>query len=237
MKPLILYCLLAFTTTLAGSFLPMLNVQWTKKHLWRLVAFGSGVLLGIAFLHLMPEAFSLAPRWAGVAMVVMFAGLFALENVTMVHACEDFLEAPRAPVVSVSALIALTAHAGLDGMAMGVGLRQSFFLGGVISLGVALHKFADGLTLTSLLQGAQWTRRQQIAMALILASATPLGVWASFYSAMPLPPEAIGAVLGVAAGSFVYVGAADLLPRLHDAHDRYCLLFFAAGLGSMAVFS
>lgn len=236
-RALIIYCVLAFVTTVAGSLLPLIDVQWTKKHLWRLLAFGSGVLLGIASLHLLPEAFDLAGRWAGITLLVAFASLFALENVTMVHACEDFLTPPKGPVAPAGALVALTLHAGIDGMAMGVGLRQSIMLGGVISLGVALHKFADGLTLTSLLQAANYSKRRQWTMAFVLAIATPLGVLASFYSVTPLPPTAIGAVLGVAAGSFLYVGAADLLPRLHEAHDRTCIVFFLAGLAAMAVFS
>ncbi len=230
MKVLLIFIGIAFFTTLSGSFLPFYKKDWTQRHLWQLLAYSSGVLLGIAFLHLLPEAFSLGSRTAGMALLVTFAFLFAAENVTMVHACEDFLKPPTSHVRPVGALIALALHAGVDGMAIGVGLRQNMVLGSVISLGVILHKFSDGMTLTSLLRATGYSTTREGILSLILALATPLGAFLSFHFAGPLPPKAIAGVLGVATGSFLYVGAADLLPRLHESHDRYCLVFFLLGI-------
>jgi zinc and cadmium transporter len=234
MKILLIFSLIAFWTTLGGSLVPLLTESWGRRNLWRMLAFSSGLLLGIAFVHLLPEAFQLAGRLAGMTLLATFVFLFAAENVTMVHSCADFLEPPKSPVVPVSALVALTLHAGVDGMAIGVGLRQSFALGGVISLGVVLHKFSDGIALSSLLRASNYTRAKQWVLAVLLATATPLGAFLSFYWAGPLPATAIGAILGVATGSFLYVGAADLLPRLHEAHDRYCLIFFLLGTLTVA---
>ncbi|MFA5974769.1 MAG: ZIP family metal transporter [Elusimicrobiota bacterium] len=237
MKILFFYSVIAFLTTLSGSLLPMLKEEWTKKHLWRLLAFGSGVLLGIAFLKLLPEAFSLAGNTAGLSILTTFVLLFAAENVTMVHTCEEFLEPPKSPLMPISALAALSLHAGIDGMAIGVGLRQNVLLGSVISLGVILHKFSDGLTLTSLLRAAGYSRFMECILAVALAFSTPLGAFASFLWAGPQSSTVIGIVLGVAAGSFIYIGAADLLPRLHDAHDRYCLFFFVLGIVVIGFFA
>jgi len=230
MKPLFIYCLIAFLTTVFGSFLPFYKKAWTQRHLWQLLAFSSGVLLGIAFLHLLPEAFTLSSRMAGLALLGTFAFLFAAENVTMVHACEDFLKPPSSHVRPVGAIIALALHAGVDGMAIGVGLRQNMILGSVISFGVILHKFSDGMTLMSLLRAANYSQRREWVLSAVLALATPVGAFLSFQCAGPLAPKAIAGVLGIAAGSFLYVGAADLLPRLHESHDRYCLVFFLLGI-------
>jgi zinc and cadmium transporter len=230
MNALLIYISIAFVTTFSGSMVPILSQSWARKHLWRLLAFSSGVLLSIAFLHVLPEAFALAGRQAGVALLITFGTLFAAENVTMVHTCEDFLKPPSSPVVPIGALIALSLHAGMDGMAIGVGLRRDMALGGIISLGVILHKFSDGLALTSLLRAAGYSRTKEWLLACLLALATPVGALLSFRWSGPLPSVAMGAVLGVATGSFLYVGAADLLPRLHQAHDRQCLAFFLLGL-------
>jgi zinc and cadmium transporter len=230
MKNLLLYCGIAFLTTLAGSFLPLYKEAWANRHLWRLLAFSSGVLLGIAFLKILPEAFSLSSHMAGVTVLTTFAVLFAAENITMVHACEDFLNSPSSPVRPIGAVVALALHAGIDGTAIGVGLRQNALLGSVISLGVVLHKFSDGLTLTSLLRSAGYSRSRQWILSLALALATPLGAYGSFHGSGSLSNAAIAGILGVAAGSFLYVGAADLLPRVHQTHDRYCLSFFLIGI-------
>src|ERR1019366_9873029 len=100
MKAIFLFSGIAFLTTLSGSFLPFYKEAWAKRQLWRRLAFSSGVLLGIAFLHLLPEAFSLAGHTAGLTLLFTFAFLFAAENVTMVHACEDFLKPPDSHVRS-----------------------------------------------------------------------------------------------------------------------------------------
>jgi zinc and cadmium transporter len=235
MKAILFYSGIAFLTTLTGSFLPFYKEAWAKRHLWRLLAFSSGVLLGIAFLHLLPEAFSLSSHLAGMTLLLTFAFLFAAENVTMVHACEDFLKPPTSAVRPIGALVALALHAGVDGMAIGVGLQQNIVLGSVISFGVILHKFSDGMTLTSLLRAAGYPKRRELTLCLLLALATPLGALLSFHFSGPLPPKAIAVVLGIASGSFLYVGAADLLPRLHESHDRYCLFFFLLGISAVAI--
>lgn len=237
MNALWLYSSIAFVTTLSGSLLPIFEEAWARKHIWRLLAFGSGVLLGIAFLHLLPEAVALSGKSAGLALLITFVALFAAENVTMVHACEDFLTPPKSPLVPIGAMAALALHAGIDGMAIGVGLRQNAVLGGVISIGVILHKFADGLTLTSLLRAAGYSKTKGWILASLLALSTPIGAFLSFLGARLLSPAVIGPVLGVAAGSFIYVGAADLLPRLHAAHDRFCVFFLIIGVTVVGFFS
>jgi zinc and cadmium transporter len=236
MSSLVLYCLIAFLTTLSGSFLPLIKKDLDVRYVWRLLAFGSGALLSIAFMHLIPESFELSGRSAGVAVLSTFLTLFAAENFTMVHACEDFLHPPRSRITPVSALLALALHAAVDGMAIGVGLRQSQVLGGIVSLGVILHKFSDGLTLTGLLQAAGYSVQKKWTLASLLALATPIGAMVSFLTSQPLPPFGIGIALGIATGSFLYVAAADLLPRLHETHDKASFFFFLIGMVIVGIF-
>ncbi len=238
MKALCLASLVAFVATLSGSLAPLLRKDFSPRTLWRFLAFGSGALLSIAFIHVLPEAFDLAGRMTGIAVLVTFLILFAAESVTMVHACEGFLH-PHPPglrLAPVSALIALALHAGVDGMAIGVGIRQNLILGGVISVGVILHKISDGITLMSLLQAAGYSQRRKWFLSCFLALATPAGAFASYFFAGPFSPLSIGVALGVATGSFLYVSAADLLPRLHEAKDRYSFVFFFLGVVVMATF-
>lgn len=240
MKTLLLFSLIAFATTFLGSLIPLWKEAWSKKHLWHLLAFSSGVLLSISFLHLVPEGLELAGTYSSIAMLLTFVLLFAGENVTMVHACEDFITPttpqPRA-FVPIVAMGALSFHALLDGMAIGIALQRNVFLGSVISIGVILHKFSDGLTLTSLLKASHYQRKHEILWAGILALATPVGAFLSYFVTGHASDPLVGVVLGVTAGSFVYVGAADLLPRLHEAHDRSCLAYLGVGVLAVLIFS
>jgi zinc transporter ZupT len=236
MKALIIYSLVALGTTLFGSAVPLLKAGWAEKHKWRLLAFSSGVLLAVAILHIFPEALAMNGKSASLAVLITFGALFLMENLTSVHAGDDFLHPRSLEMVPFTALIALTLHAGVDGMAMGVSLRQNLAFGSAISIGVILHKFVDGLTRTSLLHTAHYYKFKEISLSILLALATR---WALFspISARPISPHiSIGLILAVSAGSFLYVAAADLLPRLHESHDRYNLVFFLIGLLVVGLF-
>lgn len=215
---------------MAGSALPLVHRELGTRRLWRLLAFGSGALLSIAFLHALPEAYQLAPWGAGLAVLGTFLVLYAAESVTIVHACGDIHHSRTSAFTPLSALSALGIHAAVDGMAIGIGLQQNPSLGGVISFGVILHKFSDGLTLTGLLRAAGYSAARQWLLAAVLATATPAAAILSFHSSAPLPPAVIGTALGIATGSFLYVASADLLPRIHEVRDRWSFVFFLAGV-------
>jgi zinc and cadmium transporter len=237
MKLLTLYAAIALLTTLSGSAIPMLKEAWAERHMWRLLAFSSGVLLGIAILHLFPEALSLGGKAASIAVIGTFGTLFAVENISMVHAYEDFLTPRSLKMVPLAAVIALSVHALVDGMAMGVSLHRNLALGSAISIGVILHKFVDGLTRTSLLRSVDYRKLKEILLTLCLALATPVGAFLSYLGTAQLSSFSVGIILGISAGSFLYVAAADLLPRLHESRDRYNLLFFLIGVLTVGTFS
>jgi zinc and cadmium transporter len=237
MNALIIYSFVALATTLFGSAIPLIGARWSERYKWRLMAFSSGVLLAIAVLHLLPEALLLNGKPASLAILATFGVLFAMENLTSMHGGEDFLHPPALQMAPMTALAALTLHAGVDGMAMGVSLRQNISFGSAISIGVILHKFVDGLARTSLLQTAHYYKPKELAFTLLLALATPIGALLTYVGAAHLSAHAIGLVLAVSGGSFLYVAAADLLPRLHESHDRYTLLFFLVGLLVVGTFS
>ena len=73
-------------------------------------------------------------------------------------------------------------------------------------------------------------------LLIIVALATPLGALLSSPAAGlgTLPPVVEASLLGFAAGSFIYVAAADMMPRLHRHGDTGGVLYFAAGLFGMA---
>jgi zinc transporter ZupT len=237
MKALLLYSLIALVTTLFGSAVPMLKAAWAERYRWRLLAFSSGVLLGIAILHLFPESLSLAGPSASIIILATFGVLFAMENITSVHAGEDFLHPGNLDHASLTTLVALTIHAGVDGMAMGVSLRQNLVFGSVISIGVILHKFVDGLARTSLLHQAQYYKVKEIAFSILMAMATPLGAFLTYVGVAHFDGHAVGVILSVSTGSLLYVAASDLLPRLHESKDRYNVLFFFVGMLAVGAFS
>src|ERR1700710_1202001 len=82
-----LYALSAFFMTLAGG-----AFAWRfKKYLLFIMAFSAGLLLGVAFLDLLPEVFELAAsskidvRILMTTLIAGFVAIFLLEKLTIIH--------------------------------------------------------------------------------------------------------------------------------------------------------
>ena len=106
--------------------------------------------------------------------------------------------------------VALSIHALVDGMATGVSLRHNPIFGSVISIGVILHKFVDGLTRTSLLHRAHYYKMKEISLSVSDGNGYPLGAFLTYVGP--------GACIDIIWNGRRYpvrplgVAAADLLP-------------------------
>ncbi len=222
--------LLAFASTILGSGLILARHEWAKSNIWRILAFSSGVLLGVAFLHILPEANSLSPHLSGFGVMTAFLLIFTVEGFTMMHTCSEFAEDCHVHDVKWTAFGALSLHAFIDGLAIAMAFRQGAALGEVVTLAILVHKFTDGLTLTGLLTAAHYPRMKSLGIVSLLALATPIGVAISWQFAFTLSNGILGWLFGFIAGIFFYVGAADILPRIHKVRDAYCIGAFALGV-------
>lgn len=220
----------AVLSTVAGGSLVLSRQAWVKRHIWRFLAFGSGTLLGITFLHLLPEAWELNPRWAGGAVLAAFILFFTVEEFTVVHPCSEIAEDCHVHSLGYGAFVALFLHSMADGLAMAFSFLESTSLGWIVSVAVIVHKFSDGLTLSSLLRAAGHPTGRTAFLMIVLALATPLGVGVGFMGAGRIGPTTLACLLGLAAGGFLYVSTADILPRLHRTRDAICWVFLALGV-------
>ena len=225
-----LWSFFAFSTTLFGSGILLANRDWSKLNIWRILAFGSGILLSVSFIHVVPEAFQLSPNFACLGILAALLMLFSIEGFTMMHSCAEFAEDCPVHIVGWSAFGALSLHGLLDGAAISVAFQESGGLGRIVAAAILVHKFTDGLTLTGLLLSADYSRQKCLKIVTILALTTPLGVLIFAPIADHFPASMMGALLGFVAGGFFYVGASDILPRLHKVRDAYCWVTFAFGL-------
>ena len=230
MAPVFLWSVLAFSATLIGSGILFLKEEWLKLNIWRILAFGSGILLGVSFIHILPEANHLAPELAGLGVLTSFLLIFSIEGFTMMHSCLDFAEECPIHIVGWTAFGALTFHSLIDGMAIAIAFQKNIILGHVVSSAILIHKFMDGLTLTGLLIASRYPKRKSFGIVAILSLATPLGVGVFMPVAHLIADSLMGWLFGFIAGIFFYVGASDILPRLHKMRDVYCLGSFAFGL-------
>lgn len=209
--------LVAAFASLAGVYLVLAKPEFTRRASRRFVAFAGGSVLGAAVLHLLPEAASLAPRWAGVTAIVAFLVLYLAETHTLPHVHGPHSGDAPGPHVHLGYLAALgfTAHAVFDGLALGAGYRQGAPLAVSTLLAVFAHKVPEGMALASLLLLGDFSPRRALGLSWAVAMLTPavaalsfglLGAW--------FTPDRMGLVLAVVAGSFLYISACDLLPEI-----------------------
>ena len=81
-----LYSAIIVVVTWAGGIIPLYR-PWRQSTLHLFVSFGAGVLLGVAFLHIIPEATAMIQANAGLPLLLGFLFLYVLEKFIMVHSC------------------------------------------------------------------------------------------------------------------------------------------------------
>jgi zinc and cadmium transporter len=211
------YSFLIFLTAFSGGACPLVVAEIRELNLRRFVALGAGLLLGMSFVHLLPEASELLPHAFGGWFLFGFVLMLILEKFIMVHACDE--HGCHYHTVGLAAFAGLTVHGIIEGVALASTLLVSK-LGPLVLVAILAHKAPSGLALTSILKMSGKTHRQILVFVIGVALSGPLGLLLAYnlLRAEPLP-SAAGALLAVSAGTFLYIGACDLLPELHSGNE------------------
>jgi zinc transporter ZupT len=218
----ILYIALAasLATFIGGSFALRFRDQ---LHL--ILGFSAGAVAGVALFDLLPEAIDLGTKYHSAGTVALFValGLFGylvLDRLILLHTHEEDDEAggnQSAPRGAFGALT-LSAHSFLDGVAIGVGFQASAVVGVVVAAAVLTHDFSDGINTVNLVLRNGGTWRQALRWLFVDAAAPLLGAASTLL--FQIPESAIGLVLALFVGTFLYLSASDLIPESHHRHPR-----------------
>jgi zinc transporter, ZIP family len=205
-----------------------------RDRLHLLLGFSSGAVLGVALFDILPEVFALDGGSDYMPLAAVgFLAFFALERYTAMHRSHAHLHATAAHEQELGTLSAagLAVHSFLDGVAIGVGFQTSVQIGFLIALGIVAHDLSDGLnTVTVVLAHGNPPRRA--TFWLVVDMVTPMAGAATtmaFNLRSSLPW-----VLAFFAGSFLYIGASDLLPEARE-HDSPWV-GVTTSLGMLAVY-
>jgi zinc and cadmium transporter len=197
---LIVYAGLIFLTAAVGGILPLLVPNAREDKLKLFVSLGAGLLLGMAFLHIIPEASVLMPGSFGIGLLLGFLLLLVLERFVMVHACEE--HGCDYHTIGVAAFAGLTVHGIIEGLALASSVMVSS-IGPLVLVGILSHKAPAGFALTSLLKLAGKPNRRIVAFVLGVALSGPLGVLLAYVLlARTHWQNSAGILLSVSAGTF-----------------------------------
>lgn len=217
--------------TLSGGLLPLLR-EWDRRAIRLLLAFGTGVLLGAAFLHMIPEAAAGLGTEVGAPVLAGFLLIYVLERFVMVHACEE--EGCSFHHMGLAAFLGITLHSLIDGFALGAGLTLPS-LTTAVTAAIVLHKLPASLSLTGILLHCEYPRGRIATMIALFALATPIGAVLSFWLLSDLAGGALHYAIAFSAGTFLAIATADLLPQVHSAPRGRFLNLFALFAGLLVM--
>jgi zinc transporter ZupT len=229
----------------AGALIVRRFEPWAIRHTAELIAFAAGLLVAGALLHLIPGSVELLGANRGVAWTLAsFLAFYLLEAhfIPHVHARgdtpiedhhHDHVDAHHAHHLGPVVVMGLAVHSLVDGISVGASLSAGAVLGSVAALLVVVHKMPVGIAAMSALyhSGVAGGRAAWITAGLALV--TPVAVMISYFTLRDVSNATLGMLLGIAGGSFLYIGAADLLPEGQARGRPANTLMFLAGAAVM----
>jgi ZIP family zinc transporter len=218
--PLTLGFATAATTYIGGRF----PLRWRHKIEW-LLGFGAGAVLGVALFDILPEARELSTRSNQMGPMIGCIALgfmlcLALYRLMPAHthsrpgepgALETVPHTPNTNVRNLIGAGSLSLHSLLDGIGIGLALKASTSVGIIVAVGVLVHDFSDGINTVSIVLRNHGTNHQARGWLVADSVAPLLGIICA--SLVTTSRAALGALLFVFCGVFVYIGGFDLLPE------------------------
>ncbi|MFP2929682.1 ZIP family metal transporter [Pyxidicoccus sp. 3LG] len=208
-----------------GALLGAVAVVWNERptRLVRFLAFAAGVMLGAAFFHMLPEAYSGGGWWAFALVPAGFVFILVLERYLVAHAGEDLpgdhmsgTGRPAQPgqVMGLTAFLGLSTHTLFDGIALGSAVEEG--VGAMALLAIVSHKVPSALSLASILKTEGRSRGSILLLSTLYGLMVPAGAALYFLFDAVLQFESLAAkALAFSAGTFLYIAVSDLLPHVH----------------------
>ena len=202
--------------------------EWSKERSAYFVSFAAGVLITVSFMHIIPEAMEMS-RMAPAFMLAGFLGLHLLNHFLHIYLCHEYECSEYA--VGIIPMLGIGLHSLIDGAIYSITFNVSVLTGVLAASGMVFHEFPEGIITYVLLErGGFGSRRAALYAFLAAALSTPLGALVSYPFISRINEPTLGALLAVAAGVLVYVGATHLLPKVAEQNRRYTLVTLAAGV-------
>ena len=213
----------AMGATLTGGVLAIRM----QRSLAALLSFGSGVVLGVALLDLLPEALALGRATISHTMTVA-TSLCGFGLYLAIGRLAKGSGGRRIGWLSQVSVASLVLHSLLDGFGIGSAFHASASIGVAVAVGVVAHDLVDGAnTVAFSLKGG--ASPVQARRWLLLDGAAPVA--GILLSAVARPPDGdVSTVLALMTGGFVYIGTNVGLSSIQANAPFRALAFSGAGV-------
>ena len=222
------FAVLMFFAVAVFGYIP-LSLELSSDHLKQLTAIGAGVLIGSAFLVIIPEGLESFERdgeetqvefsTMGLVILCGFVLMLLLEIFGLPHAVHHDEDKD---ILGLSATIGLVAHAVADGLAVGASISSNTETGLIVFVAIMLHKGPAAFGLTAFLKHIEIDDTKSRIYLILFALSSPIVAILTFFALDDTSfatDENIGFALLFSAGTFIYVATVDVLPEVHS-HDH-----------------
>ena len=175
-----------------------------------LIGFGSGAVIGVALMDLLPEALQLGRQaYPPLTLTALMAAGFM--TYVLVDRISEGLSERSYGLARHVGPGSLVFHSVMDGLGIGVAFNVSTAAGLIVAAAVLAHDVMDGANTITLGVAAE-LRPASMRRWLVLDAVAPL-VGIGLSRTIQTTPETLAVLMAVFAGLFLYIGAAELLPR------------------------
>jgi zinc and cadmium transporter len=213
----ILAALAASLAAVIGSAaILLLGPRAERAAVW-ILSFAIGTLTGAATLHLLPEALEILP--ASDVMLLFLSGIVLFIVFERVIRWRHVHDSP----VAVTARLLLwgdALHNFIDGIVIAIAFSANRELGLITAIAVFAHEVPQEIGDFAVLLATGMSRRRALALNYVSAFAVVVGAVAGVLWALALR-DAVHVLLPIAAGGFIYIALADLVPSLHHHRGRW----------------
>jgi len=230
--------ILVSLVSLIGVFSLSIKEEVLKKYINFFISLAIGALLGDAFLHIIPEAFN-SNLGESLASLLIIGGIlifFIIEKfIHWHHHGEDKNEDHIHPV---GKLVIFTDgfHNMVDGIMIGASFLVSIPVGIATTIAIILHEIPQEIGDFAVLIHSGCTKKRALLFNFLSALASIVGVIIVFIFGSAVENSVIW-FIPIAAGGFIYIAVADLIPELHKTtkvrHSIAQLMIIIIGILSM----
>jgi zinc and cadmium transporter len=218
---IIIFSLIGGLLSLSLAMMLLLNKKLSQSFAKHAMPFAAGALLAAVFLDLFAEGLEQnSPDTIMMAALIGILLFFMAERFIrwFHHHHQHGQKSPAVPLL----IIGDTVHNLLDGVAIAAAFMISIPTGIITTLAVAAHEIPQEVGEFGILLSKGLSRRRVIFINIFSSLIATAAAIATYFIGQTetLP---LGVVFGLSAGFLLYVALSDIIPSLHENHNKKTL--------------